>query len=63
VTVRNAIEAMTFSVGATISSLVVQEPIDSGLGSAFQFATLFVEPLNPARQHPIGLTAADFSII
>jgi hypothetical protein len=35
----------------------------SGLGSAVQFATLFVDPLNPAQPHPIGLTAADFSII
>jgi phospholipase/lecithinase/hemolysin len=35
----------------------------SGLGSSVQFATLFVDPLNPAQPHPIGLTAADFSII
>lgn len=37
----------------------------SGLGSsAVQFATLFVDPLNPSsQQHPIGLTAADFSLI
>ena len=36
----------------------------SGLGSSsVQFATLFVDPLNPAQPHPIGLTAADFSLI
>lgn len=36
----------------------------SGLGSSsIQFATLFVDPLNPAQPHPIGLTAADFSLI
>ena len=36
----------------------------SGLGSSsVQFATLFVDPLNPAQPHPISLTAADFSLI
>lgn len=36
----------------------------SGLGSSsVQFATLFVDPLNPAQPHPIDLTAADFSLI
>ncbi len=37
----------------------------SGLGSsAVQFATLFVDPLNPSsQQHPIGLTAADFALM
>ena len=36
----------------------------SGLGSSsVQFATLFVDPLNPDRPHPIGLTTADFSLI
>jgi phospholipase/lecithinase/hemolysin len=36
----------------------------SGLGSSsVQFATLFVDPLNPAQPHPIGLTLTDFSII
>jgi Ca2+-binding RTX toxin-like protein len=37
----------------------------SSLGSSsVQFATLFVDPLNPSsQQHPIGLTSADFSII
>jgi Ca2+-binding RTX toxin-like protein len=35
----------------------------SGLGSSsVQFATLFVDPLNP-QPHPIGLTAADFSLV
>ena len=36
----------------------------SGLGSSsVQFAALFVDPLNPDRPHPIGLTTADFSLI
>jgi Ca2+-binding RTX toxin-like protein len=36
----------------------------AGLGSSsVQFATLFVDPLNPAQPHPIGLTGADFSLI
>jgi Ca2+-binding RTX toxin-like protein len=36
----------------------------SGLGSsAVQFAALYVDPLNPVQPHPIGLTAADFSLI
>ena len=31
--------------------------------SSVQFATLFVDPLNPAQPHLLGLNAADFSII
>jgi Ca2+-binding RTX toxin-like protein len=38
--------------------------VDGSLGSSsVQFATLFVDPLNPDQKHPIGLTAADFSLI
>lgn len=36
----------------------------AGLGSrAVQLATVYVDPLNLAQPHPIGLTSADFSII